>query len=133
MTVGIPSAVLPGVDGRPVFVEVHITNGPPGFTVVGLPDSAAAPVPLPDPHRPHLEQTALAPSPGHRQPGPFRIETWAGRSARTPRPRRRPSEMGASTGKSSPSLGSLRLLETVIDNESLRFAERADLLEWFIA
>ena len=36
----IPSAVLRGVDGRPVSVEVHIANGLPGFTVVGLPDAA---------------------------------------------------------------------------------------------
>jgi len=36
----IPSAVLHGVDGRPVSVEVHVANGLPGFTVVGLPDAA---------------------------------------------------------------------------------------------
>jgi magnesium chelatase family protein len=36
----IPSAVLRGVDGRPVSVEVHVANGLPGFTVVGLPDAA---------------------------------------------------------------------------------------------
>jgi magnesium chelatase family protein len=36
----IPSAVLVGVDGRPVSVEVHVSNGLPGFTVVGLPDAA---------------------------------------------------------------------------------------------
>jgi magnesium chelatase family protein len=36
----IPSATLHGVDGRPVTVEVHISNGLPGFTVVGLPDAA---------------------------------------------------------------------------------------------
>jgi len=36
----IPSATLHGVDGRSVSVEVHISNGLPGFTVVGLPDAA---------------------------------------------------------------------------------------------
>jgi magnesium chelatase family protein len=36
----IPSASLLGVDGRPVSVEVHVSNGLPGFTVVGLPDAA---------------------------------------------------------------------------------------------
>jgi magnesium chelatase family protein len=36
----IPSATLLGVDGRPVIVEVHVSNGLPGFTVVGLPDPA---------------------------------------------------------------------------------------------
>jgi hypothetical protein len=36
----IPSATLHGVDGRPVSVEVHVSAGLPGFTVVGLPDAA---------------------------------------------------------------------------------------------
>jgi magnesium chelatase family protein len=36
----IPSASLLGVDGHPVTVEVHVSNGLPGFTVVGLPDAA---------------------------------------------------------------------------------------------
>jgi magnesium chelatase family protein len=36
----IPSATLLGVDGRPVTVEVHISSGLPGFTVVGLPDTS---------------------------------------------------------------------------------------------
>jgi len=36
----IPSAVLLGVDGHPVRVEVHVANGLPGFAVVGLPDAA---------------------------------------------------------------------------------------------
>ncbi len=40
MIASIPSAVLHGVDGRPVSVEVHVANGLPGFTVVGLPDAA---------------------------------------------------------------------------------------------
>jgi len=36
----IPSATLHGVDGRRVTVEVHVSGGLPGFTVVGLPDAA---------------------------------------------------------------------------------------------
>ncbi|MFZ0668377.1 MAG: YifB family Mg chelatase-like AAA ATPase [Acidimicrobiales bacterium] len=36
----ISSATLHGVDGSPVSVEVHVSNGLPGFTVVGLPDAA---------------------------------------------------------------------------------------------
>jgi magnesium chelatase family protein len=36
----IPSASLLGVEGHPVTVEVHVSNGLPGFTVVGLPDAA---------------------------------------------------------------------------------------------
>lgn len=40
MIAAIPSVVLVGVDGRQVSVEVHVSNGLPGFTVVGLPDAA---------------------------------------------------------------------------------------------
>ena len=40
MIASIPSATLLGVRGRPVVVEVHVSNGLPGFTVVGLPDAA---------------------------------------------------------------------------------------------
>ena len=40
MIASIPSAVLLGVDGRPVSVEVHVSNGLPGLTMVGLPDTA---------------------------------------------------------------------------------------------
>jgi magnesium chelatase family protein len=35
----IPSASLLGVDGHPVVVEVHVSSGLPGFTVVGSPDA----------------------------------------------------------------------------------------------
>jgi magnesium chelatase family protein len=34
------SATLLGVDGQPVRVEVHVSNGLPGYQVVGLPDAA---------------------------------------------------------------------------------------------
>jgi magnesium chelatase family protein len=33
------SATLLGIDGFPVKVEVHLSNGIPGFTIVGLPDA----------------------------------------------------------------------------------------------
>jgi magnesium chelatase family protein len=36
----IPSASLLGADGEPVAVEVHVGDGLPGFTIVGLPDAA---------------------------------------------------------------------------------------------
>jgi magnesium chelatase family protein len=36
----VASATLLGVDGRAVTVEVHVTTGVPGFTVVGQPDGA---------------------------------------------------------------------------------------------
>jgi magnesium chelatase family protein len=38
MLATVPSATVFGVDGRPVNVEVHVANGIPGFTVIGLPD-----------------------------------------------------------------------------------------------
>lgn len=40
MLASIPSATLLGVAGSAVSVEVHVSNGLPGFTVVGLPDAA---------------------------------------------------------------------------------------------
>ncbi len=36
----IASATLSGAVGRAVSVEVHVSNGLPGFTIVGLPDAA---------------------------------------------------------------------------------------------
>ncbi|HEX3621270.1 MAG TPA: YifB family Mg chelatase-like AAA ATPase [Acidimicrobiales bacterium] len=36
----VPSATLLGVEGTPVSVEVHVSNGLPSYTVVGLPDAA---------------------------------------------------------------------------------------------
>lgn len=40
MLASVESAVLEGVDGRVVTVEVHVSRGLPGYTVVGLPDTA---------------------------------------------------------------------------------------------
>ncbi|MDP9389025.1 MAG: ATP-binding protein, partial [Actinomycetota bacterium] len=40
MIATVPSATLLGVEGQPVAVEVHVSNGLPAFTVVGLPDAA---------------------------------------------------------------------------------------------
>ncbi len=39
MLASVRSATLLGVEGRPVRVEVHVSSGLPGFTVVGLPDT----------------------------------------------------------------------------------------------
>jgi magnesium chelatase family protein len=36
----ISTATLTGAVGCPVAVEVHVSNGLPGFTIVGLPDAA---------------------------------------------------------------------------------------------
>jgi magnesium chelatase family protein len=36
----LPSAVLVGVDGHPVDVEVHVGRGLPSYNIVGLPDAA---------------------------------------------------------------------------------------------
>ena len=40
MLASIASATLQGTIGTPVSVEVHISNGLPGFTIVGLPDAS---------------------------------------------------------------------------------------------
>src|SRR3954470_4497430 len=40
MIASVPSATLFGVEDRPVEVEVHVSNGLPGFTVVGQPDAS---------------------------------------------------------------------------------------------
>ncbi|MFM8861799.1 MAG: YifB family Mg chelatase-like AAA ATPase [Acidimicrobiia bacterium] len=40
MLATIASATLSGIDGAAVTVEVHVGNGLPGFTIVGLPDTS---------------------------------------------------------------------------------------------
>ncbi|MGC9960890.1 MAG: YifB family Mg chelatase-like AAA ATPase [Acidimicrobiales bacterium] len=40
MIAAVSSAVLLGVEGRRILVEVHVSDGLPGFTIVGLPDAA---------------------------------------------------------------------------------------------
>lgn len=40
MLAAIAAATLTGAVGRPVSVEVHVSHGLPGFTIVGLPDAA---------------------------------------------------------------------------------------------
>jgi magnesium chelatase family protein len=40
MFASVQSAIVFGVEGRVVTVEVHVSNGLPGFAVVGLPDAA---------------------------------------------------------------------------------------------
>ena len=73
MTVGIPSAVLPGVDGRPVSVEVHITNGPPDSRSLVCRFAARAC------YRIRTALTSSRPPWPRRRvtvTRPFRIETW---------------------------------------------------------
>src|ERR1700736_2639141 len=40
MLATVRSATLLGVDGRSITVEVHVSNGLPGFTVMVLPDAS---------------------------------------------------------------------------------------------
>jgi magnesium chelatase family protein len=40
MLASLSAATLTGAVGQPVSVEVHVSNGLPGFTIVGLPDAA---------------------------------------------------------------------------------------------
>lgn len=40
MLATIPTAVVQGVDGHSVSVEVHVSNGLPGYTLVGMPDAS---------------------------------------------------------------------------------------------
>jgi magnesium chelatase family protein len=40
MFASVASAIVVGVQGSAVVVEIHISNGLPGFTIVGLPDAA---------------------------------------------------------------------------------------------
>src|SRR5580704_7062204 len=40
MLAAVSAATLTGAVGRPVSVEIHVSNGLPGFTIVGLPDPA---------------------------------------------------------------------------------------------
>ncbi|MGI8751807.1 MAG: magnesium chelatase domain-containing protein [Acidimicrobiales bacterium] len=40
MLATVASATLIGVDGRSISVEAHVSNGLPGFSVVGLPDAS---------------------------------------------------------------------------------------------
>ena len=40
MLASVPSAILIGVHGPPISVEVHVSPGIPSFTVVGLPDAS---------------------------------------------------------------------------------------------
>ena len=40
MLASVSTATLNGAVGRPASVEVHVSNGLPGSTIVGLPDAA---------------------------------------------------------------------------------------------
>jgi hypothetical protein len=65
----VASATLSGAVGRPVSVEVHVSNGLPGFTIVGLPDAAVREAR--DRVRP-VQWPGLALAPGDGKPGPVR-------------------------------------------------------------
>ena len=69
MLATIASATLLGVVGTAVTVEVHVSNGLPGFTIVGLPDASCREAR--DRCRAALLSSGLRwPQPaGHRQPG----------------------------------------------------------------
>ena len=43
MLATVSSATLVGVDGHAVSVEVHVSNGLPGFRVVGLLETGSGP------------------------------------------------------------------------------------------
>ena len=60
----VASATLSGVVGRPVAVEVHVSNGLPSFTIVGLPDAAVR-----EALRRAFERPGLAPAAGDRESG----------------------------------------------------------------
>ncbi len=67
MLATVSSATLVGVDGHPVSVEVHVSNGLPGFRVVArhlLPGG-----PRPGPSRSYLQWLHLAAKAHNRQPG----------------------------------------------------------------
>ena len=40
MLATVASSVVQGVDGHSITVEVHVSNGLPGYTLVGLPDAS---------------------------------------------------------------------------------------------
>ena len=85
MLATVPSATLLGVEGRPVRVEVHVSQGLPGLhrrrpARHHVPRGAR-----PGPGRAALQRPDLADVPGHGQPGPAR----AAQGRRRPRPRHR--------------------------------------------
>ena len=94
----VPSATLLGAEGRPVSVEVHVANGLPAFSVVGLPDEACREAR--DRVRAALavERAALADDPHHRQPRAVRRAQERGR-ARPRHRRRRAGRRGRGAGR----------------------------------
>ena len=70
MLASIPSAIVLGVDGHPVTVEVHVGAGLPGLTIVGLPDAVLPRGARPGAGRRARRRRRLAAPAHHRQPGP---------------------------------------------------------------
>ena len=83
----VRSATLLGADGSPVTVEVHVSSGLPGFTIVGLPDEACREAR--DRVRAALlsSELAVAAAARHREPGA--LGRAQGRVGARPRHRRR--------------------------------------------
>ena len=69
MLATIASATLLGVAGTAVTVEVHVSNGLPGFTIVGPARRVVSRGARPGAGRAALERAALAQPAGHGQPG----------------------------------------------------------------
>ena len=68
MLAAVRSAVLEGVDGRVVTVEVHVSRGLPGYTVVGLPDAAGPRVARAGAGRVAVVGARVPAAAGHREP-----------------------------------------------------------------
>ena len=104
----IPSATLHGVDGKSVSVELHVSNGLPAFTVVGLPDAAVRESRDRVQSRAALERSPLAPATGNGQPCPFGHQEERGGARPSDRDRALGSERRAGTpdGRAPPSWAS---------------------------
>ena len=68
----IAAATLTGAVGQSVSVEVHVSNGLPGFTIVGLPDAAVLESARACAGRRAFQRAALASAPSLREPGALR-------------------------------------------------------------
>ena len=84
MLATVSSATLVGVDGHPVSVEVHVSNGLPGFRVVGLPDASCRESRDRVRGGDHFERAQVAAAAGNGQLGPLgtakgRLRDWTWR------------------------------------------------------
>ena len=95
MLAAVASATLNGALGRRVSVEVHVSNGLPGFTIVGLPDAAVREA------RDRVRAAVL--SSGLSWPSPSASWWPLARSAQIPPTGWRSAASSASTGHSATS------------------------------